>query len=158
MPLPPECMEKGHPSYGGGRPRTVSLPPEEMIKLGEEMVEYVVKNQKKMLHLCQWYSLEKMFTEKQWESMQQMPEFLPYYEKAIKLVGLNYLDKNSNVRDGISQRWQRVYFRDLKKAEDQDADENEARKARSMKSDAIDDALIKARVLEDVERNRKVPE
>ena len=54
-------------------------------------------------------------------------EFVPYYERAIKMVGMKYLDKTSNVREGISQRWQRVYFKDLRKSEDQDLDAAAAR-------------------------------
>lgn len=102
-----------------GRPRTISLPPEEMIKLGEEMVSWVKKNKKSILHLSEWYCIEKGYTDKEWETMHVCMEFFPYYEQALKIVGLKYLDKNSNVRDGISQRWQRVYFKDLKKEEDE---------------------------------------
>jgi hypothetical protein len=47
-------------------------------------------------------------------------EFYPYYELALRLVGIKYLDKTTNVREGISQRWQRVYFKDLKEQEDAD--------------------------------------
>lgn len=140
-----------------GAPRTVSFSPKEMIALGEEMLEYVIKNQKKMLHLSQWYSIEKMFTEKQWETFVDRAEFIPYYEKALKLVGINYLDKNSNVRDGISQRWQRVYFRDLKKFEDIDADEDAVRKASALKSETQAIEQEKMKVLEEVQRKKKVP-
>jgi len=103
----------------GGRPRTVSLQPEGMIELGEEMCNWV-KEHPDILHLSQWYSIEKMYTEKQWDAMQQMPEFLPYYERALRMVGIKYLDKTSNIRESAAQRWQRVYFRDLRKQEDSD--------------------------------------
>ena len=110
-----------------GRPRTVSLPPEEMIKLGEEMIKWV-KEHPEILHLSEWYSIEKMYLESQWDTMCRCPEFFPYYEQALKIVGRKYLDKTSNVRDGISQRWQRVYFKDLKRQEDADADADVIRK------------------------------
>lgn len=100
------------------RPRTASYSPEKMIELGKEMVEWVQKNDP--LHLSAWYSIEKMILDSQWESMTQLPEFLPYYEQALKLVGQKYLDKNSNVREGISQRWQRIYFKDIRRQEDED--------------------------------------
>jgi hypothetical protein len=109
------------------RPRSVSLAPEKMIALGEEMVEWII-NHPKTLHLSEWYTIEKMFTYNQWKTMIVIPEFFPYYEKALKIVGKQYLDKSSNVRDGISQRWQRVYFKDLKEQEDQDADDEAIRK------------------------------
>ena len=100
------------------RPRSVSLPPTDMIKLGQEMVDWVKSNSP--VHLSQWYSLHKRYTEHQWDAMQQLPEFLPYYEQALKLVGLQYLLKGSDVEPSIKQRWLRVYYRDLRKKEDQD--------------------------------------
>ena len=90
-----------------------------MEELGEEMIKWLYAHPD-TLHLSEWYSIHKMFTYKQWDAMQQMPEFLPYYERALNIVGLKYLSKDSKVRDGISQRWQRVYFRDLRKQEDAD--------------------------------------
>ena len=140
-----------------GAPRTVSFSPEEMIKLGEEMLAYVTKNQKKMLHLSQWYSIEKMFTENQWETFVDREEFIPYYEKALKLVGVNYLDKNSCVREGISQRWQRVYFKDLRKSEDNDAKEEAERKANALKGEARASEEERQKILGQVQRNRKTP-
>jgi len=103
----------------GGTPRTVSPQPEEMIALGEEMLKWL-KEHPDTLHLSQWYSMEKHFLESQWETMIQRPEFIGYYEQAMRTVGLQYLNKNSNARDGISHRWQRVYFKDLRKSEDED--------------------------------------
>lgn len=102
------------------RPRVFSFSKEEMIVLGEEMVKWV-KEHPDMLHLSEWYTIEKGFTYKEWKNFIQLEEFLPYYEKALKIVGLKYLNKDSKVRDGISQRWQRVYFGDLRDQEDEDA-------------------------------------
>lgn len=102
-----------------GAPRTVSPPPEEMIELGKEMINWVKQNNP--VHLSQWYSIHKMFTEKQWDAMQKLPEFVPYYEMALKLVGLQYIMKGSDVEPAIKQRWQRVYFKDLKREEDETA-------------------------------------
>lgn len=136
-----------------GRPRTVTPPPEEMIQLGEEMIAWVKKN--KPLHLSQWYSIEKFITDKVWECMQVAPEFFPYYELALKLVGQQYLDKRSNVRDGISHRWQRVYFKDLKKIEDADAEAEALRRASSLKNEAKAVEEEKQKVLEEVQRNKR---
>jgi len=140
-----------------GRPRTVSFSHDEMIALGEEMVAFAIKNKKTILHLCEWYTIEKGFTYKEWKTFIQRPEFVPYYEQALKIVGLKYVDKNSNVRDGISQRWQRVYFGDLKEQEDSDLDADAARKANALKSEAkaIEEERIK--VLEEVQRNKRKP-
>jgi|GEM_PF-1067868 len=104
-----------------GRPRTVSLPPDEMIKLAEEMIKFVVEDKNDILHLSEWYCIEKGYTDAEWDTMHVAPEFFPYYEKALKIIGKKYLSKTSSVRDGISQRWQRVYFKDLKREEDETA-------------------------------------
>jgi hypothetical protein len=97
-----------------------------MIKLGEEMIEWVKKHNP--IHLSKWYCIEKDFTDKEWDAMQQMPEFLPYYKKALKLVGYKYLEKNSDVEPSLKHRWQRVYFKDLRQQEDADADAEVKRK------------------------------
>ncbi len=136
-----------------GRPRTSTPPPEEMIKLGEEMLAWVKKN--KPLHLSHWYSIEKFITDKVWENMQVAPEFSPYYEQALKIVGQQYLDKTSKVRDSISQRWQRVYFKDLRKSEDSDLDADAERKAKALKGEARAAEEEKLKVVEEVQRNRK---
>ena len=101
-----------------GRPRTVSFPPEEMEKLGQEMILWIMAHPD-ILHLSEWYTIEKYFTYNQWKAFLQCNDFLPYYEVALKMVGRKYLDKTSNIRDSISQRWQRVYFKDLKEEEDE---------------------------------------
>lgn len=100
-----------------GKPRTVSPQPDDLIALGEEMIDWVKKHPE-ALHLSCWYCIHKSFTEKQWETMQDRPEFVPYYQKALKIIGHKYLD--GTVNPSISQRWQRVYYKDLKKSEDQD--------------------------------------
>jgi hypothetical protein len=103
-------MKKGHPDYGGGRRRTVSFSADEMIALGEEMVEWVIKN--KPIHLSMWYTQHKDFTDEQWDTFRKCPEFFHYYTKALKLVGYSYLDKDSQVDVRLKDRWQRVYFKD----------------------------------------------
>lgn len=101
----------------GGRPRTVSPPPEELEKLGQDMIEYVSDKKNKVLHLSEWWSTKMFFVEKVWETIIRRDEFIPYYEQAMRIIGKQYIDKTSNVRDGISHRWQHVYFKDLKKEE-----------------------------------------
>jgi hypothetical protein len=116
------------------RPRTICPDPNEMIKLGEEMLAWVSDKKNNCLHISQWWSGEKFIVENVWETMSVAAEFLPYYNKALRIIGIQYLDKNSRVRDGISQRWQRTYFKDLKKNEDQDLDEAAKRSTLSEKS------------------------
>lgn len=137
------------------RPRVFSFSPEEMIHLGEEMVEYVKKNKKTILHLCEWYTIEKGFTYNEWKNFIQKDEFFPYYEKALKIIGLKYVDKTSNVRDNISPRWQRIYFGDLREGEDADAEANELRKATSLKGEARAIEEERQKVLDEVQRNKR---
>lgn len=111
----------------GGRPRTVSPPPEECIKLGEEMIEWVIQNQP--THLSEWFSIEKMIPWKTWNAMCELPEFLPYYEKALALVAIKTRDKTMS--DGVSQRFLSLYHRDLKKEERENAEFNARVKAQS---------------------------
>ena len=61
-----------------GRPRTTSFSVEEMIALGEEMVAFVKKNKKTILHLSEWYTIEKGFIYREWKTFIQKEEFLPY--------------------------------------------------------------------------------
>lgn len=114
-------MYVGGAIMAGGRPRTVSPQPEDLVKLGEEMVDWV-KSHPDIVHICEWWCIEKEFLESQWETMIKRPEFVSYYEIVMRLVGLKYISKDSKVRDNISARWQRVYFKDLRKSEDADLD------------------------------------
>lgn len=104
-----------------GRPRVTSFTTEEMIALGEEMLEWIKKNNP--IHLSMWYTVEKGFIYKEWKAFLQIPEFLPYYEQALRLVGTQYLRKDSDVEPSLKQRWQRVYFKDVKDQEDEDLQE-----------------------------------
>ena len=141
----------------GGRPRTVSFDEKQMIAMGKEMVAFVKANQKTILHLCEWYTIEKGFTYKEWKTFIQREEFVPYYEQALKIVGLKYVAKNSNVRDSISQRWQRIYFGDLREGEDADAEAAELRKASALKGEARAQEQERQKVLEEVTRTRRKP-
>ncbi len=113
---PSHLIPDRHP---GGRPRTTSLPPDEMILLGEEMIKWCSEN--KPLHLSQWWSIHKDISDSDWDAMRKIPEFLQYYAKAMRIVGMSYLDKDSKVDGRIKDRWQRVYFKDLRYQEDEDA-------------------------------------
>jgi len=99
------------------RPRTVSLEPDEMIILGEEMVAWVKQN--KPMHLKQWYSIEKQFTRSEWDTFKRRDEFIIYYEQALSVISIGYLD--GTIAPAIAQRFLRYYFHDLRQQEDQDA-------------------------------------
>ena len=118
MALPPKYTEKGHPSWGGGRPRIDTFPPEEMHQLGEELLEWL-DSEEEILHLSQWYSGMKKFTYNEWKMLIARSEFFPYYDAALKKVGLQYMRKDSPIEPSLKQRWQRVYFKDLREEEDE---------------------------------------
>lgn len=104
-----------------GTPRTVSLPPDEMIALGKEMIKWVIENDP--IHLSEFYFGVKHYEYSKWDAMTQRPEFLPYYQQALAIIGYKYLRKDSPIEPSLKHRWQRVYFKDLKKSEDQDAND-----------------------------------
>jgi epoxyqueuosine reductase QueG len=126
--------------HAGGRPRTVSLTPDEMIKLGEEMVDWCAEN--KPLHLSQFWSIYKDISDDDWETLKKRPEFVRYYTKSMRIVGMSYLDKDSKVDVRVKDRWQRVYFKDLRNQEDEDA-----KTASNLKKE-------EARVINDVESSK----
>ncbi len=97
----------------GGRPKTTSKSPEEMIALGEEMVKWVEENNP--LHLSYWYSIEKMIIYNDWKCYIQNKEFFPYYQKALKIVSKNYI--NGTINSSIAHRFINVYFKDVKEEE-----------------------------------------
>lgn len=137
-----------------GRPRTTSYHPDIMIELGKEMIEWL-NNHPDTLHLSEWYSIEKMFIYEEWKTFIQRPEFIPYYEQALKLIGKKYLQKDSGVEPNIKNRWQRVYFNDIREREDQDKkDEIEiAKKATQNFSDEEVNQMEK--LLEQMKKARK---
>jgi hypothetical protein len=139
-----------------GRPRTVSPPPEELEELGIEMVKWF-EIHPEALHVSEWYCLEKGFTETAWETMVKRSEFVGYYERAKRIVGKKYLDKTSNVREGVSQRWQRVYFKDLRDEEDETANAEAARRATALKTEAKAIEEEKQKVLQEVKRKKRIP-
>lgn len=147
-------MVKKESKHPGGAPRTTSFSEEEMIKLGQEMLLWVTENDP--LHLSQWYTIHKGFIYKEWKTFIQRPEFIPYYERALKIVGMKYLDGESKkIKEGISQRWQRVYFGDLRDQEDSDADAEADRKAKALKSESRAQEEEKQKVIAGIQRKAK---
>ena len=144
-------------SMVAGCPRTVSPPPEEVVVLGREMVEWVLLN--KPIHLSQWYSGYKQILYKDWKALIQLKEFLPYYEQALGVIGLNYLAKNSEVEPNLKQRWLRVYFKDLREEEDETARYNsELRREEAKKVDDTSVAHLTALMaqIESLQSNRSI--
>lgn len=115
--------------HPGGRPREVSPPYEEMILLGEEMIKWVIENDP--YHLSQWYCGEKGIIFSTWETMRKRPEFVTYYEKAMLIIGKKYLAKDSIIEPSLKHRFLRLYFKDLRKQENEDLDAEALRSAKA---------------------------
>lgn len=99
-----------------GAPRTVTPPPDEVIKLGIEMLEWVEKE--KPLHLSFWWRAEKGMRPNEWKALILVKEFLVYYDKSLSLISKNYL--NGNIAPPLAQRFLRRYFDDVREQEDED--------------------------------------
>lgn len=109
-----------------GRLRTVSPPDEELALLGQEMLDWLYSHPE-TLHVRQWYSMHKHFTIAQWKQFIKHEIFRPYYDEALSIVGLKYLQKSSDVDPNVKNRWQRIYFGELRDSEDEDLDAAAAR-------------------------------
>jgi len=135
------------------RPRTTSLSSEDMIALGQEMIKWVKEHEPTIYHLSEWYTVEKMFTYNEWKKFIEKDEFRPYYEQALKIVSKKYLD--GTVPPPIAQRWQRIYFGDIRESEDIDAEVDARRKAEALRGNARAEAEEVKKVTDEVQRNRK---
>lgn len=107
-----------------GRPRTVSPSPEECIKLGEDLLKWATEPTKEWRCLFQqWYSLKMGIRRKDWKTLIQSPEFLPYYEMAQASLAVKCV--NGTMKDGFGQRYIRLYDRDLKEEENESKEQND---------------------------------
>jgi lipopolysaccharide biosynthesis protein len=102
-----------------GRPRTATPTDDELIVLGQEMVEWVRMN--RPVHLNQWWLINKNINRKVWDSMRHNDKFFHYYDVALSMIGNNYIDKDSNVDPRVKDRFLRLYHKDLRDQEDADA-------------------------------------
>lgn len=139
------------------RPRTSVPEKEELIQLGEDLLQWASEKKKGELRCrwCEWYAKRHFFIRKQWKRMLDTEEFRPYYEAAQVYLGEKWID--GTINQAIAQRYLRIYDPELKENEDIDADEKEIRKAAALKSEARAVEEEKQKVLAEVQRNKKVP-
>lgn len=158
MPLPPECMEPGHPNYSPGRPRTLIPETKELIELGEHLVKWASEKQKKgenlRVRFCDWYT-DQGFVRKQWEAFRDHPDFNWYYEKARSLMALRYID--GTVNQSIAHRYLRMYDPEVRDDENDKAKFEAELRASALKGEAQAAEQAKLEVLEEVQRKKKVP-
>lgn len=106
----------------GGRPRTVTPEPEELIKLGQELVTWASEPTKELrCRFAQWYSIVKGITHYQWDKMVEKEEFRGYYEKAQTYLGQRYID--GSVKEGIAHRFLRRYCPEVKHEENEEMEQ-----------------------------------
>lgn len=162
MALPPEYTKKGHPDFGGGRPRTSIPEKEELIELGKDLLAWASaqKNDKNKTELrcrwSEWYAARHFFIRKQWKRMIDTDEFRPYYESAMVYLGNRWID--GTINQSIAQRYLRLYDPELREDEDTTADADAARKASALKSEAKAIEEERLKVLEEVQRNKRIPQ
>lgn len=141
-----------------GRPRSAIPEKDELIDLGKDLVAWAAEKVKKgepiRVRYCDWYT-DRGFIRKQWEHMREKPEFQWYYERARTLLGLKYVD--GTVNQSIAHRYLRIYDPEVRDAEDKDENDKELRKAAALKGEARAIEEEKLRVLDEVQRNKKVP-
>jgi hypothetical protein len=140
------------------RPRSIVPEKEELIRLGEDLLEWAAEKKKGELRCrwCEWYSRKHFFIREQWKKMIDKEEFRPYYEAAQAYLAEKWID--GTINQSIAHRYLRIYDPELREHEDSDADQNEVRKANALKSEAKAVEQERLKVLEEVQRNKRVPQ
>lgn len=139
----------------GGRPRTCVPEKEELIKLGEDLLEWASAKAKGELRCrwCEWYAKKHFFIRKQWKHMIEKEEFRPYYEAAQVFLGEKWID--GTIHQSIAQRYLRIYDPEVTEQEDKDADDTELRKASALKGEARAQEQERQKVLDEVQRKKR---
>jgi len=138
-----------------GRPRTSVPDREELIKLGEDLLEWASTKAKGELRCrwCEWYAKKHFFIRKQWKHMIEKEEFRPYYEAAQVFLGEKWID--GTIHQSIAQRYLRIYDPELTEQEDKDKDADELRKAAALKGEARAQEQERQKVLDEVNREKR---
>lgn len=121
----------------GGRPRTADLP-EDCTNLGMDFVQWAL--QPDSLLLCEFYSL-RYIKRKEWKTLIQREEFLPYYNYGRALLAKKAI--NGTMEKSFGQRYIRLYDRDLAEEEDETARYNAELKRQSEQAN-LDTATLQA--------------
>lgn len=105
-----------------GRPRTTTPCDEELIKLGEELVQWATedvprKEKLKRLRFADWYSLKKGMLRKEWDLLCEKPIFQVYYEQTRNALANNYVD--GTISPSIAHRFMRHYCPEVKQEENE---------------------------------------
>ena len=84
--------------------------------LGKELALWATEETEEFRCLFQqWYSIKKGILRKEWKTLIQRPEFVPYYEIAQAALAIKCLD--GSMKEGFGHRYLRLYDRILTEAE-----------------------------------------
>ena len=129
----------------GGRPRTTTPSPEEVVKLGEDLIKWIKEPCPGELRYrwCEWYAIKHHMIREEWKLLLQKPEFRPYYEEAQSYLGNRWI--NGEINHSIAHRFIRIYYPEVKEEEDEKTAndiklkiEAETSAARNVTQDVID--------------------
>lgn len=116
-----------------GRPRTTTPPPEELIKLGEELVKWAEEDTKDWrMRFCDWYSTIHGLIDKEWELMVAKEEFQGYYKRAQVALAKKWL--NGSVVPSLAHRFIRIYCPEVREEEDKVASKANEGKIKELES------------------------
>lgn len=103
-------------AVGSGRPPNKGFSDIEVISLGKELVQWVKTNlyNPKIVHINQFYIVEKDITPSQWKSLCNDRDcFLPYYEQARVLMATKIMT-NKSLSESYGNRYLDMYDHNLR--------------------------------------------
>lgn len=124
----------------GGRPRYTSPSPEEVIKLGEDLVQWATEpTSEKRTAWSFWYCLKHGMIQTQFKALKNLEEFKPYYEIARSAMAQKI--HNEELEKGMAHRYVRMYDREL--AEEEDQTKRDDADIKRMSDEQVQDLLVK---------------
>jgi hypothetical protein len=107
-------------AVGYGRPPNPGYSDEEVLRLGKELISWMIQCDKDpncdIVHLSEWYSEIKNMPRSQWQAICVRACFLPYYERAKEWMGKRIL-KNKDLPTAYGSRFLGIYFSDIREHE-----------------------------------------
>jgi len=104
---------KGH---GFGRPRRIPETDDELIMLGQELLEWCEEDPENNLTFPLFHTSYGILRN-EWKCIIQKPVFIPFYEQAQALLGVSFM--NGRINPTISQRFVRKYHPDIAEEENE---------------------------------------
>jgi hypothetical protein len=104
-------------AVGHGRPPNEGYSDEELVKLGEELLQWMAdcdaNKHCDVVHLSEWYSEIKGIVPSYWEKcLTRRLCFSGYYDKAMKWMGKRLL-KNKKLAPSYGNRFLGIYFKEI---------------------------------------------